>query len=157
MPKIESFEKMKISGISVKDNISYVCISLKEGNLYSFAESVSGIADKLEMFNVLSINNENKLTFAIPDEKVNDVVLKIYGDLNGFKFKVDAQQNNTKLTLIGNGLSTHKYFVTETLKLLNNHNIKVKGLSLNEISISIIIDSENKDKAIEVLSKEFEL
>lgn len=157
MPKIESFEKMKISGISVKDNISYVCISLKEGNLYSFAESVSGIADKLEMFNVLSINNENKLTFAIPDEKVNDVVLKIYGDLNGFKFKVDAQQNNTKLTLIGNGLSTHKYFVTETLKLLNNHNIKVKGLSLNEVSISIIIDSENKDKAIEVLSKEFEL
>lgn len=157
MSKIENFEKMKISGLSVKDNISYVCINLKDGNLCDFAQSVSDIADKLEMVNVLSTSNDKCLSFVLPDEKVNDVVLKIYGDLNGYKFKVNAQQNFTKLTLVGNGLSTHKYFMTKTLSLLNNAGIKIEGLSLNEISMSILISSEHKVKAIEILSKEFEL
>ena len=157
MSKIENFEKMKISGLSVKDNISYVCINLKDGNLCDFAQSVSDIVDKLEMVNVLSTSNDKCLSFVLPDEKVNDVVLKIYGDLNGYKFKVNAQQNFTKLTLVGNGLSTHKYFMTKTLSLLNNACIKIEGLSLNEISMSILISSEHKVKAIEILSKEFGL
>lgn len=157
MAKIENFEKMKISGLSIKDDISYVSIELKDENLHSFAESVSKVTDKLEMFNVLSINNMNLVTFALPDDKVNDIVLKIYGDLNGYKFKVSAKQNLTKLTLIGNGLSTHKYFMTKTLSLLSDNKINVLGLSLNEISISLVIESDNKEKAIELLSKEFEL
>ena len=157
MAKIENFEKMKISGLSIKDNISYVTLELKDGNLHSFAESISRVSDKLEMFNVLTVNNVNVVTFVLPDEKVNDIVLKVYGDLNGYKFKVDAKQNLSKLTLIGNGLSTHKYFMTKTLSILNNNNISVMGLSLNEISISLVIESDNKEKAIELLSKEFEL
>ena len=153
---INDFEKMKVSGLSVKENISHISITLKQGSVYEFVEAISKIVDKMEGFVVNTVNDLAVISFAIIDDKVNDLVLKLYDDLSSYKFKISAKQNLTKLTLVGNGLSTHKYFVKQAIAILNKNNIEIDFVTLNEISMSIYLEKD-VEKAVQILSKEFDL
>lgn len=152
------FEEMKITALAVKEDVCVV--TLETPLTFSFQEellnALSELFQNFELFYKIKTNNANILSLS--GENAKEEVLNLMNANENFKkANVAVDDNLVRFSLIGTGLSTHKFFVKKTMKLLKENKIETQFLSLSETVISFTINKEDKVKAIEILGAEFEL
>ena len=148
------FEEMPIKNISTKDNHSIINIEIeKDQSINQILNLISNLNINYEMTSLTETEKRKIFSFSYPsilDEKVKLEVEKITKNFH-------ILSNLVKLTIVGIGLSTHHNYLKQIVEILNTNNITIIQLSVSEISISILINLKDKEKAIELIAKEFDL
>ena len=78
-------------------------------------------------------------------------------DKVGQNYPITRMLGFIKLSLVGLGISTHSGIASKVLNTLRENNIPYYMITSSEISISLTIDAQDKEKAIQVLGKAFDL
>lgn len=68
-----------------------------------------------------------------------------------------SDKNIARVSIVGSGMRSHQGIAAQMFQTLAKNKINIDMISTSEISISCIINSRHKDKAVKALHKSFEL
>ena len=69
--------------------------------------------------------------------------------------RVIFDQNVAKVSIVGAGMESHSGFASKMFEALYNANINIQMISTSEIKISVLINSEDADRAVSALHDKF--
>jgi aspartate kinase len=106
---------------------------------------------KIKELNTSDFNTDfSKISFLIPTKNIiswekieKDIKDKFVGDIN-FQFGLGT------VSLIGDGINNDNFILKETLKILSEENVDVKGLTTTSFRISILLSSAEVLHAVKV-------
>ena len=91
---------------------------------------------------------------SIPDYPKKGILFRdittLIKDENAFKSCIDKI---VKISMVGVGMRTHAGIASKMFSVLAENNINISMISTSEIKISIVIDENNLDTAVNVLEK----
>lgn len=155
-------EQKSITGLSLSENVLMITIN----NVPYSPKSISDVFGKLasEEVNIDMISQTSpregyvniSFTTSKEDEEIIDRVINgLKKEINNIKIQKDT--DITKISVIGMGMRHESGVASKVFKLFADHSIEFKQVTTSEISISYTIKSKDKDRAISVLTKEFNL
>ena len=151
-----------ITGISSTHNdakVSLLGVKDKPGVAASIFKPLSKNLINVDMVvqNISANGKETDLTFTIKNEDLNKTkkIIKENKNINFRKllFKKDV----SKISIIGVGMITTPGVTFRMFQALANKKINIQVISTSEIKISVLIDTKDVKKALNVLHKEFKL
>ena len=153
-------ESMLISGIAKDTDIARI--------------SVVGVPDEpglaFKMFSKLAAKDVNidiilqsvgrdgtkDIAFTVSKDKLNDAKAVIEAFMPALKAqRVIFDQNVAKVSIVGAGMESHSGFASKMFEALYNANINIQMISTSEIKISVLINSEDADRAVSALHDKF--
>lgn len=153
-------ESMLISGIAKDTDIARI--------------SVVGVPDEpglaFKMFSKLAAKDVNidiilqsvgrdgtkDIAFTVAKDKLNDAKAVIEAFMPALKAqRVIFDENVAKVSIVGAGMETHSGFASKMFEALYNANINIQMISTSEIKISVLINSEDADRAVSALHDKF--
>ena len=153
-------ESMLISGIAKDTDIARI--------------SVVGVPDEpglaFKMFSKLAAKDVNidiilqsvgrdgtkDIAFTVAKDKLNDAKAVIEAFMHSLKAqRVIFDQNVAKVSIVGAGMESHSGFASKMFEALYNANINIQMISTSEIKISVLINSEDADRAVSALHDKF--
>ncbi len=145
-------ERGAVRGIACDDSISLIKIKQYEDDVY---DTISILEKNNIVVSAISINkisqNENEISLVVPKDKISDVKL-----LLDFKQYV-IKDHVTKVSIIGAGLMSNPMVLSRLFKVLSENNIKQHLILTGEITISIIVDSNEAVNIMNELHDEYNL
>ena len=151
-----------ITGISSthKDaKVSLLGVKDKPGVAASIFKPLSKNLINVDMVvqNISSDGKETDLTFTIKNEDLNKTK-KIIKENKNINFrKLLFKKGVSKISIIGVGMITTPGVTFRMFQALANEKINIQVISTSEIKISVLIDTKDVKKALNVLHKEFKL
>ena len=153
-------ESMLISGIAKDTDIARI--------------SVVGVPDEpglaFKMFSKLAAKDVNidiilqsvgrdgtkDIAFTVAKDKLSDAKAVIEAFMPSLKAqRVIFDQNVAKVSIVGAGMESHSGFASKMFEALYNANINIQMISTSEIKISVLINSEDADRAVSALHDKF--
>ena len=106
----------------------------------------------------VSVDGKTDFTFTVPNED-QDLVKKIIESIRqDVKFKdLIIDSDIAKVSLVGVGMRSQSGVASKTFKALSENNVNIQIISTSEIKITMVINKDLVDKAVQVLHEEFEL
>lgn len=145
-------ERGAVRGIACDDSISLIKIKQYEDDVYDI---ISILEKNNIVVSAISINkisqNENEISLVVPKDRISDVKL-----LLDFKQYV-IKDHVTKVSVIGAGLMSNPMVLSKLFKVLSENNIKQHLILTGEITISIIVDSNEAVNIMNELHDEYNL
>ena len=151
-----------ITGISSTLNdakVSLLGVKDKPGVAASIFKPLSKNLINVDMVvqNISSNGKETDLTFTIKNEDLNKTK-KIIKENKNINFrKLLFKKGVSKISIIGVGMITTPGVTFRMFQALANEKINIQVISTSEIKISVLIDTKDVKKALNVLHKEFKL
>ena len=151
-----------ITGISSTHNdakVSLLGVKDKPGVAASIFKPLSKNLINVDMVvqNISSDGKETDLTFTIKNEDLNKTK-KIIKENKNINFrKLLFKKGVSKISIIGVGMITTPGVTFRMFQALANKKINIQVISTSEIKISVLIDTKDVKKALNVLHKEFKL
>ena len=158
----ETMENNPITGMSISDDVLMVTFE----NIDVKSHYVSKIFNYLALENVnvdmisqtSPVKGRVSVSFTIPqsDETTMD---KIANEFEKLDEKISYNKNTdvTKLSVVGYGMRNQSGVAAKIFDIFAQNDIDFMQITTSEISISYIIESKDKQKAVDILSKELEL
>ncbi len=106
----------------------------------------------------VSVDGKTDFTFTVPNED-QDLVKKIIESIRqDVKFKdLIIDSDIAKVSLVGVGMRSQSGVASKTFKALSENDVNIQIISTSEIKITMVINKDLVDKAVQVLHEEFEL
>ena len=97
-------------------------------------------------------------TFTVPRNDYKEAKKSLLESAKNFSAKkVIGNDKIVKISMVGVGMRTHAGIASKMFSVLAENNINISMISTSEIKISIVIDENNLDTAVNVLHKAFDL
>ena len=155
-------EKKLITGISINENTAMVNIE----NIPTYAKNVYIVFNSAEKNGVnIDMISQNDVTashgsmaFTCPktdETALERTITEIKEALPDIKPEIN--KDVVKISLVGIGMISNIGIASRVFKILAENSISFHQVSTSEISISLIINGEDKEKVAVLLSKEFEI
>lgn len=145
----ENVEDSIISNLSVQDNILLVKKTLENESIAELFLNLAKEDVNIDIISKVVVEGKTHVRFtSVVDEK--DLIEKVSND---FEFV----ENVSKVSIIGNAMRNQSGVAARVFDLLNSNGINFHGLSTSEISMSVIVDTQVKEKVMSLLIREFEL
>ena len=159
MEHTKQLEDMPITGLSVKDDYAIMRISHIENDGVFLGKLFQMIADLNINLDTISqqLDDEGKANFSFYCTEEQSRMIMENMDKVGQNYPITRMLGFIKLSLVGLGISTHSGIASKVLNTLRENNIPYYMITSSEISISLTIDAQDKEKAIQVLGKAFDL
>ena len=159
MENTKQLEDMPITGISVKDDYAIMRINHIENDGVFLGQLFKMIADLNINLDTISqqLDDEGKANFSFYCTEEQSRIIMENMDKVLEKYPITRMLGFIKLSLVGLGISTHSGIASKVLNTLRENEIPYYMITSSEISISLTIDAQDKEKAIEVLGKVFDL
>ncbi len=159
MENTKQLEDMPITGISVKDDYAIMRINHIENDGVFLGQLFKMIADLNINLDTISqqLDDEGKANFSFYCTEEQSRIIMENMDKVLEKYPITRMLGFIKLSLVGLGISTHSGIASKVLNTLRENEIPYYMITSSEISISLTIDAQDKEKAIEVLGKAFDL
>ncbi len=153
-------EKMLVSGVAGDtDTARIAIIGLKDE---------PGIAFKL--FNALAKSNINvdmilqsigrkgtkDISFTVSEENADEAADVINNNFDNFE-SVDVNKNVAKVSIVGAGMQTNAGVAAKMFEALYDENINIRMISTSEIRVTVLIDRENTERAMNAVHDKFSL
>lgn len=153
-------EKMLVNGVAVDKETARVAVTgLKDE---------PGIAFKL--FNMLAKHNINidtilqsigrkgtkDISFTIHTDNADEAAKIINENFDNFD-TVEVNKKVAKVSIVGAGMQSNAGVAAKMFEALYDANINIRMISTSEISITVIIDEDNADKAMNAVHEAFGL
>ena len=159
----KSIEKEIVSGVSYSNNESKL--------------TLSGIADQpgisARIFGLLANNNINvdmivqntsqdgvtaNITFTVPNNEIHNAKNLLEKNQKLIDFKsVESDINISKISVIGMGMMSQSGVAKKMFTTLADNSINILAISTSEIKISVLIDKDKTEKAVNALHTVFQL
>lgn len=158
----ETMENNPITGMSITDDVLMVTFENIEVKSHYVSKIFNYLA--LENVNVDMISQTSpvkgrvSVSFTIPqsDEMTMDKIAKEFEKLDD-KISYEKNVDVTKLSVVGYGMRNQSGVAAKIFDIFAQNDIDFMQITTSEISISYIIESKDKQKAVDILSKELEL
>lgn len=159
MEKTKQLEDMPITGISVKEDYAIMRINHIPNDGVFLGRLFNVIADLNINLDTISqqLDDEGKANFSFYCTEEQSRIIMENMDKVGENYPITRMLGFIKLSLVGLGISTHSGIVAKVLNALNENGIPYYMITSSEISISLTLDAEDKEKAVCALAKAFEL
>ena len=101
-------------------------------------------------------NNTKDITFTVAKSQ-SEVALEAMESLKDvFQFQTITHNNDiAKISIVGAGMESHPGIAAKMFEALYDADINIQMISTSEIKISVIIDSDKADKAVQVVHDAF--
>ena len=156
-------EKLLVSGVAVDRNVTRIAVM--------GLEDQPGVAFKL--FNHLANHNINvdvilqsvgrdgtkDISFTVASDDADEAVEIIERHREGSLKceKIDVEKSIAKLSIVGAGMMSHPGVASSMFEALYDENINIKMISTSEIRVTVIIDDNKVEKAINAVHNKFSL
>ena len=158
----ETMENNPITGMSISDDVLMITFE----NIDVKSHYVSKIFNYLALENVnvdmisqtSPVKGRVSVSFTIPqsDETTMDKIANEFEKLDD-KITYNKNTDVTKLSVVGYGMRNQSGVAAKIFDIFAQNDIDFMQITTSEISISYIIESKDKQKAVDILSKELEL
>jgi len=145
----DTVEQNIIRSVSAVDGILLVTKKLVNQTISDLFSELANEDINIDVINETLIEGEKYVSFTSLVEEKN----KIEGISDDFEFI----ENVSKVSLIGNAMRNETGVAARIFNVLNANNIKFYQVSTSEISVSIIVDTQYKNKVMELFIREFNL
>ncbi len=143
--KTDNIEKLKVAGLAI--NKKLIQIEIDADDIEDVLKALEDNGIKIDMFNI----NDHKMKFVISENDFK-IFEKIFLTENFKYFK-----NVTKISIVGNGISSRGFILSKLLLSLNDIGINPRNISTSELAISFLVDNEDVTNVVRKLGETFEL
>lgn len=151
-----------ITGIAHDKNVAKVVIFGVPDTPGTAAKIFKALADENISIQMIvqsaQIKNINDIAFTCSTEDAKEAadILRKIGEKIGAE-RVIINENIAKVSVIGAGMMTHSSIASRMFNTLGENNINIDLISTSEITISVTVDLDQCEKAVETLAKEFDI
>lgn len=157
-----TMEQKLVTGVSATDNVLMVTLSNIPYDPKSISTIFESLADKNVNIDMISqsSNRDNfvdvSFTTSKDDEQIiDDSVTKLKCDIDDLEYLKES--GLSKVSVVGTGMRTQSGVAATIFKIFADNNIEFKQITTSEISISYIINAEDKQKTVTVLCEQLDL
>ena len=156
-------DKKIVTGVAASTNDAKLTLTGIKDKPGVAAEILGALASKsinVDMI-VQNISNDRKttdLTYTVPKEefdKAKNLMKDLSNNLSYESLIVDS--NITKISLVGVGMRSNAGVASQLFTVLSENNKNIDVISTSEIKISVLINKEQTEKALNTLHEHFEL
>ena len=160
--KDENMENALVSGIAFqKDQVKFTLHGVGDipGTAFKILGPISDAHVEVDVIvQNVSVDGKTDFTFTVAseDEKVvMETLEKIKTDLDYGELMVDS--DIAKVSIVGVGMRSQAGVASKAFKALSENDVNIQIICTSEIKITMVVDENLVDKAVEILHKEFEL
>ena len=153
-------EQLKISGVAKDTNVVRIAIEgVPDEPGISFKVFRALAKKKINVDIILQSvgrNNTNDISFTVAkgDEEEAVRVMKEIGEIIGAE-KVSADENVAKVSIVGAGMVSSSGIAALMFEALYDAKINIKMISTSEIKVSVLIDADCADRAVQAIHNKF--
>lgn len=145
-------EENIINKVSVLDNVLLVTAS--GGGKSGLSGLFTKLADEKVNLDVISQSpSGGDVSFTASMDSEGDITRV----LSGMGLEYNIKRDNCKVSIVGNAMRTHPGVAAAAFKAFSDNNLPFYQVSTSEISISFIVDADNKQQAVRALVQAFGL
>ena len=154
-------EKMLVSGVAVDKNaarISLIGLKDEPGVAFSVFNALAKKGVNVDMI-LQSIGRDNTkdISFTIPQTELQ-TALDVLNSPQDFTAKnVTYRENVAKVSVVGAGMVSNPGVAAKVFEAMYNANVNIKMISTSEISISVLVNEEDADRAMRYIHDIFDL
>lgn len=158
----DTMEQKLVTGVSATDNVLMVTLSNIPYDPKSISNIFESLADKNVNIDMISqSSNRDKFvdvsfTTSKDDEfTIDQSVSKLKEDISDLDYIKES--GLSKVSVVGTGMRDQSGVAAHIFKIFADNNIEFKQITTSEISISYIINAEDKKKTVTVLCEQLGL
>lgn len=154
-----NMESKPVTGIATSDDDVAITIENMKNDIGVISNLFGRIASKkinIDMISLTSpINNRVNISFTIPVDDLNECrgIISEFAEDGAFLIDEDI----TKFSVVGIGMKTTSGVAGKMFKIFADNAIPIKMVTTSEIRITSAISKKDRDRAIELTAKAFEL
>ena len=155
-------ENSLVSGIAFqKDQVKVTLHGVEDtpGTAFKILGPISDAEIEVDVIvQNVSVDGKTDFTFTVSNED-QEIVKKIVEDVRQkIEFKdLIIDSDIAKVSLVGVGMRSQSGVASRTFKVLSDNDVNIQIISTSEIKITMVINEDLVDKAVQVLHEEFEL
>ncbi len=155
-------ENSLVSGIAFqKDQVKVTLHGVEDtpGTAFKILGPISDAEIEVDVIvQNVSVDGKTDFTFTVSNED-QEIVKKIVEDVRQkIEFKdLIVDSDIAKVSLVGVGMRSQSGVASRTFKVLSDNDVNIQIISTSEIKITMVINEDIVDKAVQVLHEEFEL
>lgn len=153
-------EKMLVRGIAKDDDVAVIEL-IDVNDIPGIAFKVfSLIANKKISIDIIlqstGRNGNRDISFTIAKKHIAEAVsaLDELKPVLGFK-EVAVNDTIAKISIVGTGMINNAGIASSMFEALSNNNINIQMISSSEIKISVLIDKQDADRAVQAIHDQF--
>ncbi|MDF2548353.1 MAG: aspartate kinase [Anaerosolibacter sp.] len=157
-----TMESKAITGLSVSDKdlmvtINHVPYEVK--NISNIFQELAKMDVNIDMISQTAPSHGLvNVSFTAPkndEDIIQGIMDRIIQEFHGVE--VEIEKDITKLSVVGIGMRSQSGVAAKMFKIFADNDIAFKQVTTSEIRISYVIDTKDKQKAIEIVAREFNL
>lgn len=153
-------EKMLVSGVAADKNIARVAvigIGDEPGKAFKLFRIMSNIKVNVDIIlQSIGRNNTKDISFTICNDDAETAKKAIEEHKETLKFEsVSVDSNVAKVSLVGAGMQSNAGVASKMFEALYDAGINIKMISTSEIKISLLIDEQYTEEAVNAIHDEF--
>ena len=158
----DGMENSLVSGIAFqKDQVKVTLHGVEDtpGTAFKILGPISDAEIEVDVIvQNVSVDGKTDFTFTVSNED-QEIVKKIIEDVRQkIEFKdLIIDSDIAKVSLVGVGMRSQSGVASRTFKVLSDNDVNIQIISTSEIKITMVINEDIVDKAVQVLHEEFEL
>lgn len=157
---VKQVEQMKISGIAKDTNVARIAIEgVPDEPGISFKVFRALAKAKINVDIILQSvgrNNTNDISFTVAKNDLDEAIQIMHDVVDAVGAdKVSADGNVAKVSIVGAGMVSSSGIAALMFEALYDAKINIKMISTSEIKVSVLIDAEHADKAVQAIHNKF--
>lgn len=153
-------EKMLINGVAKDDNIariSIIGVPDKPGLAFKIFSKLAAKSINVDIIlQSIGRNGTKDISFTVENDKMSTAIelLNSYSELLGAT-NVVTDDNVAKVSIVGAGMESHPGVASDMFEALFESNINIQMISTSEIKISVLINKEDGERAVQAIHAKF--
>lgn len=158
--EVSNMEKMLISGVAKDDNvarISIIGVPDKPGLAFRIFSKLAQKNINVDIIlQSIGRNGTKDITFTVEKDKMDAAIELMQTYVENFGATgVVADDNVTKVSIVGSGMESHPGVASDMFEALFEANVNIQMIATSEIKISVLIDKEMGAQAVQAIHAKF--
>jgi aspartate kinase len=155
-------ERMLVSGVAADKNatrISVIGLEDRPGVAFRLFDALAKASINVDMI-LQSIGRENTkdISFTIPEDSADDALEVLEANKERLKAqKIECKRNVAKVSVVGAGMMSNPGVAAKMFECLYKSNININMISTSEIRVTVLIDEQDVEKAMNATHDAFGL
>lgn len=155
-----NIEDLVINGVAKDDYISRITIVNLENKIGKTYELFKILGDNSISVDFISQiygeNVEKNVVFTIKQNDLDKTLEVLENNKEELNFeRILHKENLSKVSIIGVGIANKPGVATDMFEALYKHNINIHMISTSEIKITVLVDSDEADEAVQAIHDKF--
>ena len=160
--EVTKVERMLVSGVAADKNatrISVIGLEDKPGIAFKLFDYIAKAGINVDMI-LQSIGRENKkdISFTVDENTADDAVRALEEHAKSLNAeRIDVKKNVAKVSVVGAGMMSNPGVAAKMFECLFNAGINIRMISTSEIRVTVLIDENDCDRAVQAVHEGFGL